>query len=250
MSLPPQPHSFLLHHQDPHAGPQMFLALSGPRTLPTPCLFCLLSVPSCLLSAHFCVLRGPPAAPQTRLGACPPQPCALPSVASFTPRSYCLLSVFLPLWCIPGRLCPAQLCMLCLWHGAWYGTVVQMNSAQPLRPVSPCLSSSLNPASSPLHLSPSCWEGEARKKWKQERRDKDANAALVFSLSLCLWAQSFKFETISALKKTQKTVQRIFFPEAFGSKWLTRYLVTLTTLLYISYKQGHSPKEPWYNCQI
>lgn len=187
MSLPPQPHSFLLHHQDPHAGPQMFRALSGPRTLPPTASSALSPTAFCLLTSHrsAVLLQHPrPDWPPT-----PAQPCALPQVASFTPRSCCPLSVFLPFWAFLGGC--ALLSSAFSASGRMPGMEQWCKWTQPSLSglVSPCLSSPLNPESSPaphpskpkLLRERSQEEMETRK----ERQRCECNSSLFpFTLSL------------------------------------------------------------------
>lgn len=99
MSPLPQPHSFLLHHQDPLAGPQTFLAFSGLGTLPRTVLSALSPLlPSVISQVVVC---GPSAPSHTRLGA--PSPNSSPELFSGWPQ-FTLVVAAHWLVCLPTTL--------------------------------------------------------------------------------------------------------------------------------------------------
>lgn len=101
------------------------------RDTPTHCFLCCLS-PVAFWHLTSCVLW-PICIPPDEARCPPPPALCFPGWPPFTPGGCCPLAA-------PLCQSPAQLCILRLWYGAWYGTVVlhegikeRMDPAQPLR---------------------------------------------------------------------------------------------------------------------
>lgn len=99
MSPLPQPHSFLVHHQDPLAGPQTFLAFSALGTLPHTVLSALSTLLPSVISQF--VACGPFAPSHTGLGA--PCPNSSPELFSGWPP-FTLVVAAHSLVCFPTTL--------------------------------------------------------------------------------------------------------------------------------------------------